>query len=342
MSGARTSARLSPARFVDRAWHIIARGQHAAGKDPNTLDSVILAEDFAGMRSQALGFTEAAGLSPREIKLLPRLPWWWMPGRFWPSPLRAVRIATPAETLAVGCGGKAAPVLAALRRRGRLAVQIQHPRMDPRRFDQVLVTRHDGLTGPNVVVTRTALHRVTAARLAEARTCWAPRFAHLPRPLVAVLVGGSNGRFRLEAAEGAALAGQLAGMMRQDGAGVFVTPSRRTAPAVVAALRAALGPLGGTVWDGTGENPYFGLLACADAIVVTSDSVSMVSEAVATAAPVLIAELPGRSRRIGAFLAGLHGDGRVRRFRGRLELWHTAPLDDTQEAADTVRRRLGF
>ena len=159
---------------------------------------------------------------------------------------------------------------------------------------------------------------------------------------MAVLVGGSNGRFRLDQAEGAALAGQLAAMVRQDGAGVAATPSRRTAPAVVAALRSALEPLGGTVWDGTGENPYFGLLACADAIVVTADSVSMVSEAVATAAPVLIAELPGRSRRIGAFLDGLRADGRVRSFRGRLEMWHTSPLDDTQEAADTVRRRLGF
>ena len=294
------------------------------------------------MRSQALGFTEAAGLAPRLVSVAPRLPWRWLPGRLWPVPLRGIGIVAPPEPLAIGCGGKAAPVLAALQRMGRLTVQIQHPRMDPRRFGQVVVARHDGLAGPNVVVTRTALHRVTAARLAAARLEWAARLAHMPRPLVAVLVGGSNGRFRLEQAEGHAVAGQLAGLMRLDGAGVAVTPSRRTAPAVVAALRAALAPLGGTVWDGTGENPYFGLLACADAIVVTADSVSMVSEAVATAVPVLIAELPGHSRRIGAFLDGLGRDGRVRSFRGRLEMWHTSPLDDTQEAADTVRRRLGF
>ena len=302
----------------------------------------MLAEDLAGMRSQVLGLAEAAGLQPRSIPLLPRLPWWWMPGRYWPSPLRAVRITTPAEPLALGCGGKAAPVLAALKRRGKLTVQIQHPRMDLRRFDQIVVTRHDGVTGPNVIVTRTALHRVTPARLAAARLEWAERLAHLPRPLVAVLVGGSNGRFRLEEPEGTALAGQLAAMMRADGAGVAVTPSRRTAPLVVDALRTALEPLGGLVWEGQGENPYFGMLACADAIVVTADSVSMVSEAVATAAPVLVAELPGSSRRIGAFLRGLQADGRTRSFQGRLEMWQTAPLDDTQEAADTVRRRLGF
>ena len=294
------------------------------------------------MRSQALGLAEAAGLQPRMVALLPRLPWWWMPGRLWPSPLRAVRLTTPPEPLAVGCGGKAAPVLAALRRRGRLAVQIQHPRMDIRKFDQVVVTRHDGLTGPNVIVTRTALHRATPARLAAARADWAGRLAHLPRPLVAVLVGGSNGRFRLEAAEGAALARDLASMMAQDRVGLAVTPSRRTAPAVQQVLRDSLVPRGALVWDGAGENPYWGLLASADAIVVTADSVSMMSEAVATAAPVLVAELPGGSRRIGAFLAGLRQEGRVRPFRGRLEQWEVSPLDDTQAAADILRQRLGF
>ncbi len=306
------------------------------------MDSVILAEDLAGMWSQAMGLAEAAGLQPRRLPVHATAPWRWMPARLWPAPLRAVGIAPPAEPLVIGCAGKPAAVLAALRTLGKQTIQIQHPRMNPNLFDAVVVSRHDRLEGANVVVTRTALHRVTQARLAAARTEWAARLAHLPRPLVAVLVGGSNGRFRLEAAEGATLASQLATMLQRDGVGLAVTPSRRTAPAVTAALATTLGPLGATVWDGSGENPYFGLLAHADAIVVTIDSVSMVSEAVATAVPVLLAELPGRSRRIAAFLAGLKADGRVRPFHGRLETWQTSPLDDTQAAADTVRRRLGF
>ena len=123
-----------------------------------------------------------------------------MAARSWPSPLRAVRLPDPGDAVVIGAGGAAAVVAAALRRPGRPAVQVQHPRMDPARFDVIVVNRHDGLTGPNVVVTRTALHRATPARLAEAAAVWAPQLAHLPRPLVAVLVGGSNGRFRLDGA----------------------------------------------------------------------------------------------------------------------------------------------
>ena len=307
--------------------------------------SWVLSEQYAGLQNQALGLAEAASLAPDLRVLVPRPPWSWVPAALWPAPLLAVparALGPPWPELAIGCGGVAAAIGAALRQRGLRAVHVQHPRMDPRRFDVVVVNRHDELTGPNVVVTRTALHRVTPERLAEAARLWAPRLAHLPRPLVAVLVGGTNGRFRLDSAEGQKLAAQLAGMMRADRVGVALTPSRRTDPAARAALAAALEPLGGWIWDGEGDNPYFGLLALADACVVTIDSVSMVSKAVATAAPVMIADLPGKSRRIGLFTEGLAGDGRIRPFAGRLEMWPVRPLNDTQAAADEMRRRLGF
>jgi hypothetical protein len=129
-------------------------------------------------------------------------------------------------------------------------------------------------------------------------------------------------------------------MMRRDQVGLMLTPSRRTDPAVVQALRDRLSPLGAWVWDFQGENPYFGMLALADVIIVTEDSVSMVSEAVATAAPVLLAELPGSSRRIDAFHQALLDEGRIRRFAGRCEVWPTAPLNDTPLAAAELRRRL--
>jgi mitochondrial fission protein ELM1 len=138
------------------------------------------------------------------------------------------------------------------------------------------------------------------------------------------------------------LAAQLAAMMGADYAGLALTPSRRTAPEAVVALRDAVMPLGGWVWDGAGENPYFGLLACADAIIVTGDSVSMISEACATSVPVLVAALPGRSRRIARFTEGLLSEGRVRRYCGRVENWATTALDDTDMAAHEMLTRFGW
>jgi mitochondrial fission protein ELM1 len=304
----------------------------------------VLTDSAIGSQVQATGLAEAAGFHPEPRLLTPRGIWRYLTPTLWPWPLAAVApkaLAGPMPDLLIGCGGKAAAVIAALRRRAR-GVIVQHPRRDPRDFDLVVAGRHDELTGPNVLVTRTAIHRVTPARLAAAAAEWGPRLAHLPRPLIVVLVGGSNGRFRLERAQGEALAGQLAEMMRRDHVGVAITPSRRTDPAVTSALRTALEPLGAMIWDGTGENPYFGMLALADAVVVTQDSISMVSEAAATQVPVMVAMLPGKSRRGALFLQGLIDDGRVRPFAGRLDIWPVEPVDDTPWAASELCRRLGF
>lgn len=321
---------------------MVSRGQNGPVTTP---DALILSEAYAGLQAQALGLAEAAGLTPDLRTLHPRQPWRRLPARLWPWPLRAIGVETlapPLPGLVIGCGGMAAAVGAALRRPGIAVVQVQNPRMDIRRFDLVLAALHDELRGANVIVTRTALHRATTARLAAARRHWAPAFAALPRPLIAVLIGGSNGRFCLDAAVGEQLAASLAALLRSTGAGLALTASRRTDPAALAALRAALLPLGAYIWDGSGENPYFGLLALADLILVTEESVSMISEAVATTAPVMLLKLPGRSRRQRLFAESLLAAGRVRRFAGRLDLWPVTPLDDTAEAAAEMRRRLGL
>ncbi|WP_297443064.1 mitochondrial fission ELM1 family protein [Acidocella sp.] len=314
-----------------------------AGQSQRMVDVRIFCTDLAGLRSQALGLAEAAGLAHELSTLRFRKPWASIPTNFWLLPKLAVgaeAFRAPLPPVVMGVGGAGARVAAALRGINTAAVAVQHPRMRLSRFDAILAARHDGISGANVIITRTALHRVTAARLAAERAIWAPRFAHLRRPLVAVLLGGSNGRYRFEAPEAAALAANLARIA--PGCGLVITPSRRTGPEVVAHLRAVLEPLGAWIWNFEGENPYFGMLACADAIIATADSVSMVSEAVATHAPVYLVRLPGKSTRIGAFMDELARDGRVRNFEGQLDLWPVQPLDDTAEAGAELRRRLGL
>ncbi len=74
------------------------------------------------------------------------------------------------------------------------------------------------------------------------------------------------------------------------------------------------------MWDGTGDNPYFAFLALADAIVVTEDSVNMVTEAAGTGKPVYVQSLPGRSTRLARFHRLMQERGATRPFEGRLEV----------------------
>ena len=93
------------------------------------------------------------------------------------------------------------------------------------------------------MVTRGAVHRVTAAKLTEAAAIWEARLAHLPHPRVAVLIGGGNGSYGLSPQRMASIAASLSALAR-DGAGLMVTPSRRTGREAERILREALTGLG--------------------------------------------------------------------------------------------------
>ena len=108
-----------------------------------------------------------------------------------------------------------------------------------------------------------------------------------------MLIGGANRAYRLDPMHLSKIAEGIATAVQRAGGSVLVTPSRRTGAAGVAVLRERFAGLPGLVWDGGGDNPYFAFLALADALLVTADSVSMVSEAAATGKPVHILEMAG-------------------------------------------------
>jgi mitochondrial fission protein ELM1 len=300
-----------------------------------------------GIVNQVLGLAEAVGLPFLEKSIRVRLPWAAMPPLLWRDP-RAVtapgsdRLAPPWPDLVIAAGRICAAAGLAVKRAsgGRtLLAQIQDPRFGRRAFDLLIVPSHDPARGDNVVVTRGAVHRVTPERLAEAGARRAGEFASLPHPRVAVLIGGQNRVYRFGLARLTAIAEQLAALALQ-GAGLLITPSRRTGAAGEALLRNKLAGLPAYVWDGSGDNPYFAFLALADAILVTEDSVSMVTEAASTGKPVHVIPLEGGSRKFRDFHRLMQEAGATRPFTGTLESWRYDPPNDTARAAALIRARL--
>ena len=166
-----------------------------------------------------------------------------------------------------------------------------------------------------------ALHRITPQKLAGEAPRWAEAFASIPQPRIAVLLGGANSRYRFGEAEARELAGQLKALAGQ-GYGLLITGSRRTGEANLAIFREALAGCAAFISDGGGDNPYFGMLAHADAFIVTCDSVNMITEACSTGKPVHVAPLPAQGRRVSErdkfsrFQRGLEESGRIRFFKG--------------------------
>ncbi len=313
----------------------------------------ILTEGLAGTEAPCRGLARALGVEPVLKRVRVRQPWDSLPGRLWIRPLAAPTadsdpLVPPWPELLISSGNVAAPLALAIKHESggtTRVVHVQNPKLRLDRFDLVIAPRHDAVSGPNVVTTRATLHGLSPDSLASAAQEWEPRLRHLRRPLVAVLIGGSNRRFELSPARIGALAGDLRALMYDQGMGLAVTPSRRTGATNTALLRAELGPAGAFIWDGAAPNPYLGLLALADFILVTQDSVSMISEAIGTAKPVYWIRLPGKSRRLQRFVDELTADGVLREFRGSqtpLERWSYTPPDDTARAAAAIRQRFGW
>jgi mitochondrial fission protein ELM1 len=318
----------------------------------------VLHDGKAGMASQALGVAEAAGFPFEEKALRIVRPWIWATPALWVAPLHHVtqsgisqsgewqsgrRLTPPWPDAVIGCGRNAVrPALAIKRASGgrTIAVHIQDPRFGRKHFDLMIVPRHDRLRGPRVLVTDGAVHRVTPRFLdAEARRF--PALAALPRPIVGLLVGGANGAYRFEAAMLAEIADRIAAAVRRCGGSLVATPSRRTEPNGVRLMRDRLAGISGDIWDGTGENPYYAYLAVADALIVTADSVSMVSEAAATGKPVHVIDLPGGDAKFARFHAAMRGAGITRPFSGDIEDWAYRPPDDTARAGAALRDLIG-
>lgn len=314
----------------------------------------IITDGSVGMEAQGIAVAEAVGLpfSLRRVRVTG-------PMRLLPAPLQILlpptrllrsvtsneKLDAPWPRLIISIGRRSVPIALAIKQLSQphaFALHIQNPKVPARLFDLIAAPVHDGYDAPNVIATFGAVHSVTPERLAEAAKPFAARIAALPHPRIAVLLGGESQAFSFRPDNATSFGAKLATLARDSGGSLLVTPSRRTRPDSLAALAAAIDEVPHTVWDGTGDNPYFAFLALADAIVVTEDSVNMVTEAAGTGKAVYVQALRGRSSRLSRFHRLMQERGATRPFEGKLETWSYAPINDTEIVASSIRRALGL
>jgi len=315
----------------------------------------------AGIEAQVVGLSDAiARLVPCEITVkrvgwkgrTGRLPWWLnlLPRR-WMTPDSGIPRGKGEDwpDLWIAAGRATLPLSIRARRWSggkTYVVQIQDPRVPPQMFDLVIPPRHDRLSGDNVFPITGSPHRVTPARLATEYQAFKALIDPLPRPRVAVLVGGKSKAFDLSSERAAQIAHAIQIPLEQDGGALLMTFSRRTPEPARALMAARLRHLPGLIWpDGAGadpgQNPYFAFLAAADYILVTEDSTNMATEAASTGKPVFVLKMDGQSLKFRLFHEELEGLGAARPYGGAFHGWTYAPVNETDRAAREVLRRIG-
>ena len=284
-----------------------------------------------GDNAQVLAILDALGL-PYETKRMVVQPQWRL-GKppFGVSlahldPKRSDPLAPPWPDLVITSGRRMAMAALWIKEQsgGRTKIAyIGRPRRWIERFDLVIGTAQYRLPdAANVLKLDLPLMRPDAETVAAAGRLWAPRLAGLPRPLIAVLVGGQTKPYRFDAPVARDLMAAAEAEARRRGGSLYVTTSRRTRPEAAEAIEQSL-PAGSRLFRWRPEaaseaNPYLGLLALADAFIVTGDSASMMVEVARLGRPLAIFPLPvGVSfverplYGLGRFLHPAPGAGRI-------------------------------
>ena len=267
-----------------------------------------------------------------------RQPWKALAPRLTAGASAAVRLQVRGQiqpaTVWIGAGRRSALVGRWARRAHDIRyIQILNPRVAPDHFDCVVAPEHDALRGANVVPVFGALTQVNTHALEQ----WRSEFAALSRlggPRGVLLIGAPTARCSWDVS----ILDQLLDTLRDSGCeSLLISASRRTPERALQWLRrqkdAAL------IWPDTHNeaNPYRGLLAWGDAFAVTPDSVSMISEVLATGLPVVTSRSVARGK-IARFLS----DGVDRGLLlDRLDLEHRhQPLNEAQRIVPLVRERM--
>jgi mitochondrial fission protein ELM1 len=309
----------------------------------------ITSDGKAGNDVQARGVADALGLDVAVKPVSPRGIWYAFSPWIGVSPAmrfgeQGSLFASPWPDFAISVGRLTIPFVRRLKRHAGLhtyTIVLQDPKTTASAADLFWVPEHDRRRGPNVITTLTSPHSYTPRRLAVLRRHMPEAIAQLPSPRVAVSLGGPNGDYTYPKASLEMLASALRSLGAL-GAGLMITPSRRTPPDITAYVRTATEGLPRFFWDGDGENPYGHFLAHADAFIVPADSVNMSGEPCATGKPVYVFTPQGGSTKFDRFHAGLRALGATRPMPAvfeRLETWSYAPVSSADEIAAEIARR---
>ncbi len=307
------------------------------GKAKKLRNCWILSAGQTGCDVQSKGVAEALGLSWRVKHLRPNILRKLIAPHGVP-PLRG-NLSGKLPDIVIAAGRQTVPFLRAIKKKGKdkvFTLMLLNPHISCNHFDMVWVPNHDDLEGENVITTLTSPHPI---KRRDITTPLRKEWRKLPHPRIVVLVGGPSRQCEFTKTHMRIFCRGLEALC-YDGASLIITTSRRTPPSHIKLLHSHLAGKNAWIWNGKGENPYPGMLGAGEMIVVTNDSVNMVSEAAITGRGISIFPVSCGSKRFKRFHTWMREKGYARRFDGYFERWSYPPVNSAKEISRMVRERM--
>ena len=180
----------------------------------------------------------------------------------------------------ITCGRRMAAIGKYYKRRTNCQhIQILNPGDNPKKYDLLICPKHDKIKAPNVIYSTGSLHNISSIALNHIKSkCEKQVLFNPDKKIVSIILGNPSIKFFNQLNE---LAKNI--QQKYPEHDLIICGSRRTPkkyfPLIKQQFRYAQ-----SIWlsENDGKNPYKYLLACSEVLIITADSINMVSEACAT------------------------------------------------------------
>ena len=310
----------------------------------NKLKGLLLTEGLHGMISQVEGLAKALDLDYFHEKVELNSPWNLVPPSLTPKKKFIFKNQINKEyDVIISCGRKSVIPSIVLKKNSNkkiVNIHIQNPKVSLENFDIVVAPDHDSLEGPNVLISKGAIHYLTLNEIEKAKDYLVSKIEK-QKEVVTLILGGPTKYYNYDNESMIQIFSKINKQILEKNMQLIIIPSNRTPEKIIQFAKEYFNK-NRLIIDNVDKQAYLSSLALAKYIIVTCDSSSMISEAALTGKPVYVAMIPAMrsDKRFQKFRNLLESMNIIRKLEDSLDTWSYEKLDETNRIAKQIKEKL--
>ena len=308
------------------------------------LKGLLLTEGLHGMVSQVEGLAKALDLDYFHEKIELNRPWNLVPPSFTPSKkfIFKNKISKDYDVI-ISCGRKSVIPSIVLKKNCNkkvVNIHIQNPKVSLQNFDFVVVPDHDSIDGPNVLISKGAIHYLTIDEINNAKDYLANKIEK-GKDVITLILGGPTKYYNYSKEHITQIFSKINKQILEKNLQLIIIPSNRTPEKIIQFAKEYFNK-NCLIVDIVDKKAYLSSLALANYVVVTCDSSSMISEAALTGKPIYVAMIPATrdDKRFQKFRNLLESMNIIRKLEYEMDTWSYEKLDETNRIARIIKEKL--
>ena len=310
------------------------------------LKALLLTEGMHGMISQVEGMAKAlkTDFSHKTVRL--SFPWNLIPPKF--TPISNIILKdkiyiddNKIPDLIISCGRKSVVPSIFLKKKNPkiFTIHIQDPKVNLRNFDAIVCPEHDSLEGDNIYISKGAIHYITTSEIIKAKSYLVDKIKS--DKIVSLILGGPNKYYKFDKNQLVTIFNTIKSKFVSKGYKIIVIPSMRTPREIIDLATKEIGE-SGYVENKVDKQAYLSAYALAEYIVVTCDSISMISEAATSGKPIFVAHMKAKKNnyRFKRFFDLFKKIGITRDLGENIETWSYDKYNESQRIALELKNKI--